>query len=123
MTSPTQLTKKHCAKLDWVVTVAEYWNSFARIRQDLFGFIDLVALTGESIIGIQATTRGNVASRKAKIDALEAAVEWQKSGGIIEVWGWGKLCARNSDGKRLKQKTWQLVRWRRRKDGGWIEEN
>ena len=43
-TSPTQLSLKKLREEGYTVAVVEHWNSFARIRQDLFGFIDLLAL-------------------------------------------------------------------------------
>jgi hypothetical protein len=39
-TSPTQLSLKKLREEGYTVAVVEHWNSFARIRQDLFGFID-----------------------------------------------------------------------------------
>lgn len=37
------------------------------IRQDLYGFIDILAVKGEDIVGIQACTGTNMAKRVTKI--------------------------------------------------------
>ncbi len=118
MTSPTQLTKKECARRGWIVSVAEHWNSFSKRRVDLFGFVDLVALTGQAIVGIQTTSRGNASSRRRKIDDLETATAWRQSGGVIEVWGWAKRPTIDKNGKKTKRLTWQLAVWRR-EEGEW----
>jgi hypothetical protein len=50
--SPTQRTLAECRKRGWVCQVVEKWNPHARIRQDLFGCIDIVALVpGTEAIG------------------------------------------------------------------------
>lgn len=62
------------------------------VRKDLFGFIDVVALTQEGILGIQSTSRSNVGGRMLKIrtECVDQAAAWIQSGGRIEVWGWYK---------------------------------
>jgi hypothetical protein len=87
-TSPTQRTLALCKKHGWTCQVVERWNSFARIRQDLFGFIDLVAMDGKTIIGIQATSGANVAARLTKIKENPKSLEWLESGGRLFVHGW-----------------------------------
>jgi hypothetical protein len=68
-TSPTQRTLKHWRDLGYLCAVVEHWNPHVRIRQDLYGFIDVLAIKGEDIVGIQATggSGGNVAARVTKI--------------------------------------------------------
>lgn len=90
-TSPTQRTLKLCRDHGWTVQVVERWNPFARIRQDLFGFIDLVAMDGKTIIGIQSTSGDNVSKRLAKIRENPKSQEWIVSGGRLFVHGWRKL--------------------------------
>lgn len=90
-TSPTQRTLKLCRDAGWTVQVVEKWNSFARVRVDLFGFIDLVAMNGASIIGIQSTSGANVSKRMDKIKENPKSAEWLRSGGRLFVHGWRKL--------------------------------
>ena len=80
----------------WIV---ERWNAFTRTRQDMFGFIDIVAIApaadGEDFefvtIGIQATSVANMAARFRKIrddlDMNRIARNWLKSGCSLQIWG------------------------------------
>lgn len=79
---------------------AEYWNAYAGKfgqRKDLFGFIDIVALSPDKgIIGIQSTSAGCHSGHRAKIqnsECTENAIEWLKCGkGKTKIWliSWGK---------------------------------
>lgn len=89
--TPTQRTLELCRKHGWTCQVVERWNSFARCRVDLFGFIDLVAMNGVNIIGIQTTSGSSVSARMKKIKENPKSVEWLKSGGRLYVHGWRKL--------------------------------
>lgn len=91
--TPTQRTLAALRKLGHQVAIVERWNQYAKIRQDLFGFIDIVCLTPTAIIGIQCTSGTNVAARVKKIcnECNPVARAWLQAGGQIEVWGWRKL--------------------------------
>lgn len=89
--SPTQRTLELCRKHGWTIQVVERWNQFAHVRIDLFGFIDLIAVDGKSIIAIQSTVGGEMARRIHKIKAEPRSLEWVKSGGRLFVHGWRKL--------------------------------
>lgn len=106
MTSPTKRTLALLRKLGYRVAVVERWNAFAKIRQDLFGFIDVLAIRKDEpgVLGVQATTRANQAARMAKILEAPALVDWICSGNRVEVHGWAKV------GPRGKRKTWQVTR-------------
>lgn len=60
------------------------------VTQDLFGFLDIVALLGPNIIGIQCTSWANHAARKTKILAEPRAKKWLAAGGLIELWSYRK---------------------------------
>lgn len=72
---------------------AEHWNAFARIRQDLFGFIDIVALpltdpmVERRIIAIQVVNT-HIIEHIEKIRANEAAMGWLTSNGRIVIHNW-----------------------------------
>jgi hypothetical protein len=104
MKTPTQRSLKLLRDEGCTVALVERWNAFARKRQDLFGFIDLVALNGDGITGVQTTTAQNLAARVSKILAEPQAKEWLLAGGLIEVHGWRK------GGPRGKRKRWVVVR-------------
>jgi len=96
-TSPTQRTLKALREDGWTAEVVERWNPYARIRQDLFDFIDIVAVkAGHPIKGIQVTAAG-ASSRVHKIRSKPAAKIWVLAGGELEVHSWAK---RGGRGKR-----------------------
>lgn len=66
-TSPTQRALKYWRDAGYLCAVVEHWNPHVRIRQDLYGFIDILAIKGEDIVGIQACTGTNMAKRVTKI--------------------------------------------------------
>ena len=74
--------------------VVERWNPHARIRQDLFGVIDIVALGDGVTLGVQATSAGNVSSRVRKIAESPHVAAIREANWRIEVWGWSKKAGR-----------------------------
>lgn len=99
--SPTQLSLRLLREQGWLVAVVEKWNPYAKIRQDLFGFIDIIAIKGDTVMAVQATTEANMAARLKKIASLDSAAIWKCSTRTIEVHGWSKR------GERGKRKTWK----------------
>jgi hypothetical protein len=96
--TPTARSLAEGRRREWRVDVVERWIGGGRIkvRKDLFGCIDLVALDGRpGVLGIQATSRSNVSARVRKIreECWPAAEAWLRAGNRLEVWGWGKLKA------------------------------
>jgi len=83
--SPTQRTLALLRKRGCLAATVERWNPYAKIRQDLFGFGDVI-YCGDGIgIGlVQTTTASNVASRRAKVLASEKAAAWLRAGGKIK---------------------------------------
>lgn len=94
-------TKKGLAVLERAVLS---YSGNPGIRKDLFGFIDVLALTDEGFVAIQSTSRPNIGSRHLKIrtDCQEAAKHFLRAGGRIEVWGWFKA------EKAIDRKFWQV---------------
>lgn len=90
-TSPTKRTLDLCRKHGWTAAVVEKWNMHAKVRQDLFGFVDVLAMSGVGFVGIQSTSGSNVSARLKKIMANEHAAEWLRCGGRILIHGWRKL--------------------------------
>ena len=102
--SPTQRSLKELRRLGYTVQVVERWNPFAHIRQDLFGFIDILAIRPGEILGVQATSAANHASRVTKSSQHGNFRPWRSAGGLFEVWSW------RQGGPRGKRKTWMLRR-------------
>lgn len=90
MSSPTQRTLALLRKQGYTAAVVEKWNPHAKIRQDLFGVIDIVAIGNGETLGVQCTSYPNVSSRVKKIEACEALPELRKSGWRLLVHGWRK---------------------------------
>ena len=87
--SPTQRTLKQLRTDGFDCAIAEHWNPFAKIRQDLFGFIDILAVKKSIICGVQCTSRTNHSARRKKILSLPMAKRWLIAGGLIAIYSWG----------------------------------
>lgn len=92
--SPTARTLDKLREDGWLAAVVEKWNPAVKIRNDLFGFIDVLALKDGETLAIQATSGSNVASRIEKIANAEHVGKVREAGWRIEVWGWRKLKGR-----------------------------
>lgn len=88
--SPTQLTLRELRKTCAAVQVVEKWNPHARIRQDLFGFVDVIALRGTDTIAIQSTSWTNVPARAKKIADSPLVAAVREAGWIVLIHGWRK---------------------------------
>lgn len=119
-TSPTQRSLALLRSEGWTAHVVEHWNPHARIRQDVGGWVDILAYRPSEwrrmdgvfgaypaqIMGVQTTTASNMAARIAKMKDLPSPGLWKRAGGLVEVHGWAKK------GPRGKRKTWQVRRVR-----------
>ena len=88
-TSPTQRSLALLRRQGYRVAITEHWNSFVKRRQDLYGFIDVLAIA-PSMLAIQTTSADHVSHRVEKILDLPAAREWIEAGHRIIVHGWAK---------------------------------
>lgn len=95
--SPTQRTLRELRQQGRLAGVVERWNQFVGqhgIRQDLFGFIDLIVLCRErGIVGVQCCAGSAHAAHRRKImeECRVMATEWCRCGGVIELWSWSKV--------------------------------
>lgn len=90
MSSPTQRSLAYLRGLGCEAWVVEKWNPFAKIRQDMFGWIDIVAVDTKQIIGVQTTSAPNVSARVLKARGNIALKNWLMAGGVLFVHGWDK---------------------------------
>lgn len=104
--SPTARSLEFLRENGYTAQVVEKWNPWAKIRQDLYGFIDIVAMKpGEQgVLGVQATTKAHQTNRMGKAKASDNLSIWLGCGNRFEVWGWAK------QGARGERKIWQLER-------------
>jgi hypothetical protein len=100
--SPTQRTLAYYRELGYEADVAERWIEAVRQRRDLFGFIDIVVLTDDKTIGVQATSTSNMSSRVRKIVSHPAAAAWLANPDReVIVIGWKKYA------KAINRKFWR----------------
>ena len=92
--TPTQRSLAYLRDEGYLVAIVEHWNPFARIRQDLFGFIDQLAIRRDETLAVQVTASG-VSSRVKKIEASPHLGRVREAGWRLHVHGWRK----NSKGK------------------------
>lgn len=100
--TPTQRSLKRLRSQGWLAGIVEKWNSHVGIRQDLFGFADIVAVKGDETMWVQCTSGANMSARLKKIGECENA-KWilaQSKHQLIAVHGWRKV------GARGKRKLW-----------------
>ena len=90
--TPTQRSLAYLRDEGYLVAIVEHWNPFARIRQDLFGFIDLLAIRRDETLAVQVTASG-VSSRGKKIEASPHLGRVREAGWKIFVHGWRKNAA------------------------------
>jgi hypothetical protein len=98
-TSPTQRTLALLRKQGYTCAITEHWNTFAKLRNDLFGFVDVLAIAPQ-MIAVQTTSGDNVSHRLEKIRSIPAAREWLEDGHRIIIHGWAKR------GGRGQRKLW-----------------
>jgi hypothetical protein len=107
--TPTQRTLAYLRGLGATAAVTERWNPYAHVRQDLFGFIDLLALFppgsqpptfSAGIYGVQCTTGTNHAAHSVKIAQSPHLGPWLAAGGCVLLISWSKT------GPRGKRKLW-----------------
>lgn len=102
--TPTQRALAECKRRGWTAQVVEQTIRAPgrTFKCDLFGCIDIIAITPFGILGIQVTSGTNHAARCAKICDEPRMVQWCKAGAYLSVWSWSKR------GPRGKRKVWTL---------------
>jgi hypothetical protein len=89
--TPTQLTLRKLRDEGYTAAVVEHWNPFARIRQDLFGIIDVLGVRENETIGVQCTSFANRLARVRKIVESDNIGALRDAGWTLEVHGWRKI--------------------------------
>lgn len=91
--SPTQRTLRQLREEGYICGIVERFNPYAGEhgkRQDLFGFIDIIAIKHDAICGIQSCG-SDFPKHNKRILENEFALKWLKAKGHIELWGWRKV--------------------------------
>ena len=102
-TSPTRLTLQHLRAVGYTVAVVERWNPHARLRQDLWGWCDLLAYRGDrpGVLGVQTTSDSHLANRLKKMLGVRSLREYLVAGNSAEVHGWKKVAGKWRVRKRV----------------------
>jgi hypothetical protein len=90
--SNTERTKAYLKHHGWECEVTERWNPFAKVRQDLFKFIDVLAVHPKGkLLALQTCSGdgGDPAARVRKIKANKIA-KLLAAHMEIEVWSWAR---------------------------------
>ena len=75
----------------YICDIVERYNPFTKRRNDLFGFIDLIAIKENEIIGVQCCSGSSHAAHKKKILASEYFPLWLNAGGKVQLRSWRKV--------------------------------
>ena len=85
-----------------VEKVEKPYNPHTQRTNDLFGFIDILAIRDDGdVLAVQATSRDHVAHRVTKIADHPNLPAVRKAGWTIEVWGWGKMASGRYELRRV----------------------
>ena len=104
--TPTQRTIRELKNRGRVCGIVEKYNAFAGphgIRQDLFGFIDIISLDPErGVVAIQSCGQSFAAHlKKITEEKAQEVYEWLRTPGAkLELWGWRKV-KKNRGGKAM----------------------
>ena len=109
--SPIQRTLKWLRDHGYEAQKTEHFNWHAKVRQDLFGFIDVLAVDPDHVIAIQSSDGSHHAAHRTKI-MDNAAAPWLAYRMDIEIWSWSlKLTgSRRKDGLLVRKKEYALRR-------------
>lgn len=109
--SPTQRSLAWLRKAGYEVAVVERYNPFAHVRNDLFGFCDLLAFrAGMPLMFVQTTSATNSAARRRKILQNSTAKALVQAHHEVVIHAWGKR------GARGEKKVWTP-------EPEWLEED
>jgi hypothetical protein len=109
--SPIQRTLAWLRDHGYEATKTEHFNWHAKVRQDLFGFIDVLAVDGNHLLAIQSSDGSHHAAHRQKIMTNKAAPLLAMRMDI-EIWSWSlKLTGkRKADGLLVRKKEYALRR-------------
>lgn len=96
MSTPTQRSLQKLRNEGYVPEVVERYNKFARVRHDLWNCLDILAVNGRDVVGVQTTSGSNLANRVSKLRKNPTVPLILASGIRIELHGWRKLRVRGT---------------------------
>lgn len=91
----------------WLVGITEHYNFYGKVRQDLFGFADLLCIKPPDTLAVQITDSGGNAQHIRDVIASVPAKVFLLAGNKIEIWAWRELIKKNLDGSKSKRCKWK----------------
>lgn len=88
--SPTQRSLEYLREQGYYPEVVEKYNSFTKRKNDLWGFIDILAIKRDEVLAVQTTSGDHVAERIKKIMDSDLLPKVREAGIRIVVHGWRK---------------------------------
>lgn len=85
-----QRTYEHLRAQGYTVAKADSYNSFAGRTNDMFGIFDLLALGNGETVGVQLTSKANMAARRKKILDSKFLPKIREAGWKVLLIGWHK---------------------------------
>lgn len=88
-----QRTREYFQDLGWEIGKVQYYNRYSGKSNDLFGWVDFVAMSNKQIVGVQSTSW---AQRKVHIDKFKdpgitkRILRWVHNGGDALLICWRK---------------------------------
>lgn len=83
-----QLSRDLLIATGWLVERVERYNPATQRKNDLFGMFDLIALREGVTMGVQTTSKSNLASHVRKMQAAEALPVVLGAGWVVMLHGW-----------------------------------
>ena len=87
--SPTQRSLEYLRELGYHCEIVEKWNPWRKVRQDLWGWCDILAIRRDEVLAVQVTSAG-VAARIKKIQESDTVAKVREAGIRVVVHGWTK---------------------------------
>lgn len=100
--SNVQESMAHLRKLGYRPWVVEKWNPHAKIRQDMYGGIDIVAIRFGETCGVQACRNADLAEHRTKLLEEPRMREWIEAGNRLLLHGWAMKGAKGA------RKLWEV---------------
>lgn len=114
---PLQRSKAYLEEKGWHVWIVEVWNQWAHIRQDMYGFADLVAIRhdmkGVWAINACEDNGGAVTDhvkkylngwdhpKKGRQPPNSHLPIWLSAGNRFSIMGWGKRCIAGTGSRKV----------------------
>ena len=87
--TPTQRSLEYLRDQGYFCAIVEKWNPWSKIRQDLWGWCDILAIRKNEVLAVQVTSTG-VAERIKKIQESPTIALVRDAGIRVECHGWRK---------------------------------